>query len=287
MASGPWFKRDALVGVMGRLAVSLVLLPLAGGMATAAEPWPHEVQALYKVRFNGFEVGTFEFNATVNAQAYVLTGNAQLSALLGVLSWKGETRAAGTLTTHAPKPAGYTFDFNGIGKNGSIKMSFAGDSITNVSHSPPLPPQPDAVPVRVEHLKGVLDPLTAVMALARSSSGNPCGRKLAVFDGRQRFDLMLTFSREERVVETRPSGQPDMAVVCRVQFIPLGGHKMNAETEHMAGSSGIELALRPVPSVNMFIPYQITIPTMAGSATLTSHWVQITTERRGQIALVY
>ena len=101
MASGPWFKRDALVGVMGRLAVSLVLLPLAGGMATAAEPWPHEVQALYKVRFNGFEVGTFEFNATVNAQAYVLTGNAQLSALLGVLSWKGETRAAGTLTTNA------------------------------------------------------------------------------------------------------------------------------------------------------------------------------------------
>lgn len=287
MASGPVFKRKSLVGVVGRLAASMLLLPQAAGMAVAAEPWPHEVQALYKVRFNGFEVGTFEFNATVNAQSYVLTGNAQLSALLGVLNWKGETRAAGTLTTTAPKPSGYTFDFNGIGKNGSIKMSFAGDNITNVSHIPPLSPQPDTVPVRNEDLKNVLDPLTAVMALARSTSGSPCGRKLAVFDGRQRFDLMLTFSREERVVEARPSGQPDMAVVCRVQFIPLSGHKMNAETEHMASTSGIELALRPVPSVNLFVPYQITIPTIAGSATLTSHWVQITTERRGQIALVY
>lgn len=287
MALDPGFKRNPLAGIVRKLAVSTLLVPLVGGVACAAEPWPHEVQALYKVRFNGFEVGTFEFNATVNAQAYVLTGNAQLSALLGALTWKGETRAAGTLTAQAPKPAGYTFDFNGIGKNGSIKMSFAGDTITNVSHAPPLEPQPDTVPVRDEHLKGVLDPLTAVMALARSSNGSPCGRKLAVFDGRQRFDLVLSFSREERVVEARPSGQPDTAVVCRVQFIPLGGHKMNDETKHMAGTEGIELILRPVPSANLFVPYQITIPTIAGSATLTSHWVQITTERRGQIALVY
>lgn len=287
MGWGPVFRRRALAGCWGKLVTSMLLLPLAAGSAAAAEPWPHEVKALYKVRFNGFEVGTFEFNATVNGQTYVATGNAQLSALLGALSWKGETRAAGTLKSQAPKPAGYTFDFNGIGKNGSIRMSFAGDSITNVSHTPPLQPQPDTVPVREEHLKGVLDPLTAVMAIARGGNVSPCGRRVSVFDGRQRFDLMLTFIREERVVETKPSGQPDTAVVCRVQFVPLSGHKMNAETEHMASTDGIELALRPVPSANLFVPYQITIPTIAGSATLTSHWVQITTERRGQIALIY
>lgn len=288
MRSDPVLRRRALAGVLRRIAGGTgLVLAISGGQVLAAEPWPHEVQAVYKVRFNGFEIGTFEFNASVNGQAYVLTGNAHLSALLGALTWKGETRAAGVLTSHAPKPAGYTFDFNGIGKNGSITMSFAGDSITKIAHTPPLPPQPDTVPVRDEHLKGVLDPLTAVMAIARSINGSPCGRKLSIFDGRQRFDLMLTFSREERVVESKPSGQPDTAVVCRVQFIPLGGHKMNADTQHMASTDGIELALRPLPSVNLFVPYQITIPTIAGSATLTSHWVQITTERRGQIALVY
>lgn len=279
--------RGTLLVGLRRMAVAISLLPLACGGALAGEPWPLEVQALYKVRFNGFEVGTFEFNATVNGRAYVLTGNAQLTALLGALSWKGETRAAGTLTSHSPKPAGYTFDFNGIGKNGSVRMSFAGDGVTNILHTPPLPPQTDTVPVRDEHLRGVLDPLTAVMAVARSGSGSPCGRKLSVFDGHQRFDLMLIFSREERVVEAKPSGQPATAIVCRVQFVPLSGHKANAETEHMASTDGIELALRPVPSANLFVPYQITIPTIAGSATLTSHWVQITTERRGQIALVY
>ena len=282
-------KRGTFVRAARCLAALGLPAFLISQQAAAADPWPHEVQAVYKVRFNGFDVGTFEFNSTVTAQTYTLTGNAQLSALFGALSWKGETRTAGTLAANAPKPAGYTFDFNGVGKSGSIKMSFAGDNVANVSHAPPLPPQPDTVPVRDTHLKGVLDPLSAVLALARTASNgsDPCQRKLSIFDGRQRFDLVLSFVREERIVEAKPSGQPDMALVCRVQYVPVAGHKVNDETRHMATTSGIEIALRPVPSANLFVPHQITVPTIAGSATLTSHWVQITTQRNGQIALVY
>ncbi|MFM9847617.1 MAG: DUF3108 domain-containing protein [Hyphomicrobiaceae bacterium] len=283
------FKRWRIARAARRMAAFTLPAILMTGQAAANDPWPHEVQAVYKVRFNGFDVGTFEFNSTVQAQTYTLTGNAQLSALLGALTWKGETRTAGALSANTPKPAGYTFDFNGIGKSGSIKMGFAGDNVASVSHMPPLPPQTDIVPVRDAHLKGVLDPLSAVMALARTatSGGDPCKRKLSIFDGRQRFDLMLTFLREERIVEAKPSGQPDMALVCRVQYVPVAGHKLNEETQHMATTSGIEIALRPVPSANLFVPHQITVPTIAGSATLTSHWVQITTQRNGQIALVY
>ena len=32
----------------------------------------------------------------------------------------------------------------------------------------------------------------------------------------------------------------------------------------MAANDAIEVALRPVPSANVLVPYQITIPTMAG-----------------------
>jgi hypothetical protein len=282
-------KRGRIVRAACRVAVFALPAVLISGPAAASDPWPHEVQAVYKARFNGFDVGTFEFSSTVNAQTYTLTGHAQLSALLGALTWKGETRTAGTLAANAPKPAGYTFDFNGIGKTGSIRMNFAGDHVANVSHAPPLPPQTDTVPVRDAHLKGVLDPLSAVMALARTanSGADPCKRKLSIFDGRQRFDLVLSFAREERIVEAKPSGQPDMALVCRVQYFPVAGHKVNEETQHMATTNGIEIALRPVPSVNLFVPHQITVPTIAGSATLTSQWVQITTQRNEQIALVY
>jgi hypothetical protein len=94
----------------------------------------------------------------------------------------------------------------------------------------------------------------------------------------------LSFVRQERVAEARPSGQPGVAFVCRVQYLPIAGHRMNEETQHMASSRGIEVALRPVPSAGIYIPYKITIPTIAGSATLTSERVHIVT-RREQIAL--
>ena len=266
-------------------------LPLVAGAigawapgAKAAEPWPSQVQAVYRIEFNGFDIGTFEFNSNVAGSNYTLTGDAQLSALLGAFQWKAQTRTAGTLATDLPKPAGYTFAFNGTGKNGSIKMGFAGDSVTSLTHVPPANPMPGTVAVREPHLKGVLDPLSAVMALSRSENANPCGRRLAVFDGRQRFDLMLSFRRQERILETRHTGQPGVAYVCKVRYMPIAGHRATEETRAMAASSDIEISLRPVPSANLFVPHVITVPTPAGTIRLMAQSVRIVTHSE-QIAL--
>jgi hypothetical protein len=275
-----------------RLAAPLLLLAplLASASPSAADPrapWPSRVQALYRVDFNGFDIGTFEFHASVTGQSYTLKADAKLSALLGAFKWRGITHSAGVLAAEVPRPAAYTFDFEGTAKNGSLKMAFRGDSVTSLAHSPPYTPSPSAVPVREAQLKGVLDPLSAVMALSRSGDENPCDRKLSIFDGKQRFDLALSFRRQEAVAEARPSGQPGVAFVCNVRYLPIAGHRMNDETRAMANSRDIEVSLRPVPSANLFIPHQIRIPTGAGPATLTSIRVDIMTPRNEQIALSY
>ena len=273
-------------------ATMVAAFALAAGVACGgpayAEPapaWPSHVNALYRIHFNGFDVGTFEFTSTVAGPSYTLTGDARISALLGAFSWKGQTRASGMIAADGPRPAGYTFNFTGTGKTGSIKMGYTAETITNVAHVPPHVPLPGTIAVRESHLKSVLDPLSAVMALSRTSSANPCGRKLSIFDGKQRFDLLLSFKRQEHVSETRPSGQPGVAFVCRVRYLPIAGHRMNEETRQLAASEGIEVSLRPVPSAGIFIPHQITIPTGAGPATLTAMRVQIVTQRNEQIAL--
>jgi uncharacterized protein DUF3108 len=274
-------------GLRGLAVLLLLSLSVPAWEARADEPWPHEVRAFYKVHFNGFEVGSFSFNATADAHTYTLSGDARLSVLLGIVKWKGETHSVGMLTGDGPLPGGYTFDYNGIGKTGSVKMNFAGENVQSVAVNPPTELLPDTVPLRKEHLKGVLDPLSALMALSRGSSGNPCVRRVSIFDGRQRFDLILSFRRHEKVVEAQPSGQPSIAFVCGVRYVPVAGYRMTDETRRMAATADIELTLRPVPSAHLFVPYQITIPTVAGLATLTSNWVQITTQHEGQIALVY
>jgi hypothetical protein len=55
----------------------------------------------------------------------------------------------------------------------------------------------------------------------------------------------------------------------------------------MATSDAIEVALRPIPSANVFIPYQATIPTMAGYATLSAKRIEIISPGKPQIALTH
>ena len=70
--------------------------------------------------------------------------------------------------------------------------------------------------------------------------------------------------------ESRPSGQPEMAYVCRVRYVPIGGFKRNRQTKYMAANDGMRVVLRAIPSAGLFIPYQVRVPTIAGEAILTS-----------------
>jgi hypothetical protein len=269
------------------ILAGLFAFAAAGVAAGSAHAWPANVRAVYDVNFNGFAVGTFEFNAQSEDESYSFTGNAQLTLLLGAFNWTGETRSFGLIADNAPKPAAFTFDFWANTKMGSTKVDFDDGTVIDVKHFPSSVPKPGTVPLREQHLRGVIDPLSAIMVVARVGSRNPCDRRLPIFDGRERFDLVLSYKGQMKVSEQQPSGQPAMAHVCRVKYQPIAGHKVDAEHSFIATTDGIEVALRPVPSANVMVPYQITIPTLFGYATIVSKRVEIESPGRPQIALLH
>jgi hypothetical protein len=257
------------------------------GAPAAAESWPANVRALYEINFNGFNVGTFEFQSQAESQSYTLTANARLSVLLGAFTWNGETRSFGMIVNQAPKPASFTFDFRSNLRAGSTKLGFSNGAVTNIANLPAMVTTVPTIPVREQHLKGVVDPLSAIMMISRSAAADPCDRRIPIFDGKERFDLLFSRKGEMRVTEQTPSGQPEVAHVCRVRYLPIAGHKIDSETKFMAANDAIEVALRPVPSANVFVPYQIVIPTMAGAATIVSKRVEIVSPGKPQIAMLY
>jgi hypothetical protein len=271
--------------VVPLLLAVLAALIGSGLAAPRAEAWPTVVRATYDVNFNGLNVGTFEFQAHTEDRSYTLTGSAQLTLLL--FTWIGEIRTFGLLSNQIPRPAAFSFEFQANGKTGSTRMDFAGGNITDVKHQPPPQTKPDTVPVREQHLRSVLDPLSAVLVVASYSNPDPCDRRLPIFDGRERFDLVMTYKGQTPVSEQQPSGQPAIAHVCRVKYRPIAGHKVDAESSYLATTDGIEVSLRPVPSANVLIPYQITIPTMIGYVTIVSKRVEIETPGVPQIALLH
>ena len=269
------------------LEMSLAGLLVGPGTLAAAESWPANVRALYEINFNGFNVGTFEFQSQAESQSYTLTANARLSVLLGAFTWNGETRSFGMIVNQAPKPASFTFDFRSNLRAGSTKLGFSDGAVTNILNLPQMVSTTPTIPVREQHLKGVVDPLSAIMMLSRGATADPCDRRIPIFDGKERFDLLFSRKGEMRVTEQAPSGQPGVAHVCRVKYVPIAGHKVDNETNYMAANDAIEVALRPVPSAKMFVPYQISIPVMAGSATIVSKRVEIVSPGKPQIAMLY
>ena len=271
-----------LVRVFSGAAALIALAgPYQSQQALAAERWPARVTASYDVDFNGFNIGTFDFEASVHGKTYVLAGDAQISAFLGIIKWRGLTRTAGRVRGVAPRPKAYSFDYRSGDKGGFIKMGFKSNRVARVSAFPAAVAS-GTIPLKPKHLNRVLDPLSAVMAMTKVKGDDPCARRLPIFDGKQRFDLILSYAGRRQI---RSSGRNMMGYVCSVRYRPIAGYQPNAQTQKMANSDGLKIILQPISSARLLVPYQIVIPTIAGSVTITSKRITVSTATEN-IALV-
>lgn len=268
------------------LSAALGALALVAGTPLRAEAQqpapamsPAKVQAAYKISLNGFELGDFHFKSDVGRTSYTLDTDVQISALLGVFRWKGVTHSTGTFAAKAPKPEAFRFDYESSVRNGSIAMGFGQDGLETLSVLPATAEAPDTVPLTRAHLKNVVDPLSAILAITHSSAATPCGRKVAVFDGKQRFDIDLRFARKEAVAGIAG----ETAIVCRVKYTPIAGYRPTEETRDLAATNGIEIAFRMVPAAKLMIPQSMTLPTAAGQARIDLQSVNIEVPN-GQLA---
>ncbi|MGQ0455753.1 MAG: DUF3108 domain-containing protein [Hyphomicrobium sp.] len=264
-------------------AASAIVGASAGQAADAS--WPETVSARYKLYFNGFDVGSYRFESRFNGKVYDATSNANVSALFGAFKWKGDIKGEGAADAVRPRPVGYKLTFKTKSKKGSVELGFNAGSVASVDLQPDKSPSSEAVPLEPEHYKNVFDPMSAILAITRSANKNPCEKRIPIFDGKVRFDLLMSYKMEQPIADAAPSGQPERLVVCRVKYAPIAGHKPKDFENPWVDYNAIEIALRPIPSANIFVPYRVTIPTTLGSAVMMAETVDITTAGHAQIAL--
>jgi hypothetical protein len=273
--------RATVASAASALIATAAFMGLAATAAPAADITPAQVDANYKITLNGFELGSFRFSSDVARDHYALNTDVEISALLGVFRWKGVTRASGTLVGAKAQPAGFLFEFESSAKSGSVKMGFGEAGVESVSVAPVAFDPPDTVPLTRQDLKGVLDPLTAILALTHVDAPSPCGRKIPIFDGKQRFDIDLRFARQEPVAGV----QGEMATVCRVKYTPIAGYRPTEETVALANSKEIEISFRHLRQAKLMLPQSIALPTSVGKAEITLVDVSVKTAA-GQLASV-
>jgi hypothetical protein len=230
------------------------------------------VDALYHISWLGAHIGNFTIRSSITNKQYSLQANADISVFFGTYSWQGSTTSNGDMTPGGPAPQNYTFRYSTGSRGETVQLRFQQKMVKDIAINPPQHPGARRVPITAEHLQNVVDPLSAIVLLsqARSSKEDACNKRLPIFDGKIRYDLVLYLKGTKPVPASgRLRGT---AYVCGVRYVPVAGHKMGkqGENDYATGNTGIEVWLVPVPEAGLIVPYYVRVPTPAGTASMVS-----------------
>jgi hypothetical protein len=159
-------------------------------------------------------------------------------------------------------------------RSDKVRVWFSDGNVKEYIADPPTMPSPDRVPFTDAHRKGATDPMTAWLVRA-PGTGNTfvptvCQRKLAVFDGRMRYDLQLTFRRLDTVKADK--GYQGTVVVCSVYFSPLAGYIPDRSIiKYLMTQRDMEVWLAPLAGTRLMVPYRASVPTPFGLAVLQAN----------------
>ena len=280
-------NHEAFYKLFGLFSVSclVALLPFSLVPAVAGET---KVQAVYKIHAP-VGSGKFHFASAQSGNRYKMQGSAKFKAFLGIYNWKSSVASNGYIYGYKPRPNIYAFSARSDEKAEAIRLNFSRSGVKKIKAVPPNRPSPKRIKVTKAHLRNVVDPLSAMLSFtdkapSLTNGTRACNRSIQIFDGRQRFNVSLSFKR--KAYAELSNGQSRTAFVCRAKYKPVAGHKRkNKAVSYMANSKGLEIWLVPLPKAKMYVPYKIVVPIMIGTASAELASFRISGSKTGNIAL--
>ena len=168
-------------------ALALATAALAPSVAAAAARSVPPVELAYNAYVLGFPAVSFDFHYDQTATGYRVVSEGRTNGLADVIAhYRMKSVSDGALLDSGYQPAEHESTGTRSGKPWVMHIDFDGDSIR--ARTDP----PDDHPLKPNELARSIDPLTAILAASHhlAMSGN-CDQRIKVFDGRERYDLVL------------------------------------------------------------------------------------------------
>ena len=241
------------------------------GLLASASPAAADgqLEAKYALSLAGIEVGRAEVTVNATDAGYDILGTGRVTGVLrAISSGKGSVAARGGLTAGKSIPRLFVVSARADGKDEIIKFAITDSGVKDLDVTPPPKPYPDRIEVTDAHLVNVTDPLTgafvSVPGKADMLSAAACDRTVPVFDGRQRYDIVLSFSRVEDVAIEK--GFAGKAVVCQVRYVPVAGHRPTRSTvKYMQENKDMTVWLVPIAGTRLMAPFKVQVATLVGT----------------------
>lgn len=252
-----------------RVATLAVLLAAGFNAARAEEAGPPRFAAVYTIRFLGLPVGEATLSVARANGRYALVLNAGLRGVAGVfLDGSGQATVSGAAARDGAVTADFRLDSRYAGKPVAVGLRIEKGRARDATVEPPPTPRPDRIPVAPQDLVGVVDPLTMLVIPLGSAPLDPvlCERRLPVFDGAYRADLVL--SRGTGVV-SEAGAYRGPALDCRVRWVPVSGHRaFGSSVRRMAENDDMQVRLAPALDGEILLPLSIAVATGWGTVLI-------------------
>jgi hypothetical protein len=250
-----------------RTILCLPLLLLAGAAHAQGK-----LEAHYEASLAGLPIGKGSWVVDIGESHYTAAASGKTTGLVKVfVGGSGTGAAQGTMVNGKSVTSNYSATIKAGKHTDEIRMSVAGGTVKEFKVEPPEDPNPKRIPVTDEQRRGVLDPMTASLAVmpgtGEVTSPQACNRTLSVFDGKMRYDLKLAYKRTEKVKAEKGYSGP--AIVCSVAFAPVSGFiPSRAAIKYLTKSHDIEVWLAPIAGTRVLVPFRAQVGTPFGTGVV-------------------
>lgn len=174
---------------VARLFALLMLLawPAASGAATAGA-----ITLVYEIHVGGFAIGRARIQTSLSERNYRLDTDLETAGLIHFLTGFATTaRSEGVLAPEGPRPQAMRVDSVWRGKPRWSEHRYGMGPVVGIVH--PAIEDDEREPVPPGLTAGTVDPLSAGLAISRTAeAGRADPLTIPVFDGRRRYDLVVT-----------------------------------------------------------------------------------------------
>jgi hypothetical protein len=253
-------------------AAVCVMAALAADAGHVAAAQGH-LEAEYTATLAGLPIGHGTWVIEIAEDQYTAAASGSTSGLLRIFTGaRGTGATRGSFNGDQTLPTSYvaTIDFD-RSKYDDVRMALVGGNVKDFSAEPPLVPHPERIPVSDADRRGVVDPMSSTINRV-GGNGDPvsplaCARKVAVFDGRVRYDLRSEFKRIEMVKAER--GYQGPVVVCAVYFEPISGYVPSRPViKYLVALRDAEVWMAPISGTRVLVPFRFSMPTPLGLGVL-------------------
>ncbi len=254
---------------MLRFPKPLIALAVALGLSPGAMAAGVEATASYAVSLGGTHIANVDIRLTDNGSRYAMALNARISGLASIVaSGTARVQSAGRSTGTGLVSEKFDLLTRAQGEDFTVAIEYAQRDVTAFVVTPPILNNIDRVALERKHLRGVNDMMAAFVLKGGKFDRSICDRKLQVFTGVERFNLSMSFAREETATSKR-TGYQGQLVLCSLRYTPVSGHYTTSEmTNYLQQSDRILVWFAPLAAPGYFIPYRALLATGAGDLSI-------------------